>query len=150
MRKKFGKLMSLAVAFCLCVSLMPIVPMAHAAPGDPGDIPAGNDYARYPFPQHDQYAVPLGLPDNYSQDDLDQMQIDLFVNIMNHQMITATGVYQGTANTTPNTMPAGALLMAIYHEPGEDGSINVSESQGYGMVYLRQSQRHQPEHHGDL
>ncbi|MCL1810322.1 MAG: hypothetical protein FWG42_11255, partial [Clostridiales bacterium] len=81
-----------------------------------------------PFPQHngDNYYYPPAMPSNKTQADMDKMVYDLFLNILNRDLIVATNYPQTVED----------FLLAVYHSPGESGSFTVSESHGYGMLFL--------------
>ena len=99
---------------------------------DPGAI--GNDYANYPFPQQAKYAIDPLLPSDKTLAEIDGMILNLFKQILLTDLIVdANG---------PQTKEEFRLVFRHYLEwEIEEGEIevshiNVSESQGYGMMML--------------
>ena len=96
-------------------------------------IRGGNvDMSRFPFPQHTEYAVAPMMPDNKTQEQMDDIIINLFSKILiNDLIVDAKG---------PQTWEE--FRMVFRHTQDweiSEGTINVShvnvsESQGYGML----------------
>ena len=96
--------------------------------------PQGNEYANYPFPQQAKYAIEPLLPSDKSPEQIDYMILKLFKEILANDLIVDIN--------GPQTKEGFRLVYRHYQEwEIEEGEIkvshiNVSESQGYGMMML--------------
>ena len=100
-----------------------------------GDTYMNNEVScGFPFPQHTQYAIDPMLPSNKTREQMDAMIIDLFKKILRYDLIV-------DANAP---MTKDEFRMVIRHSQDWEVSegyvdvshINVSESQGYGMMIM--------------
>ena len=136
MTKTLRKTLSLFLVFAILVSLSAAL-VVQAAPDDAG-IPAGNEYARRPFPQHEQYAMEMGRPSNKTQDVMDDMTLTMFKRILNNNLIRCNGTfnYAGKAANTFTETPTRENFKLISYHSGETAAVTVSETQGYFMLEL--------------
>ncbi|MCL2342712.1 MAG: hypothetical protein FWC62_02290, partial [Firmicutes bacterium] len=108
-------------------------------------IPAGNAYARYPFPQHDVYTIPAGMPTavgtqtglsaTAAQTAMDNTILTNFLNILKNDVFIDTGASSGA---TPQT-DVNKFQLAFYHLSDDHKgnlSLTVSETHGYCTLEL--------------
>ena len=87
-----------------------------------------------PFPQHVKYAVNPMMPTNKTQDELDEMIIGLFREILRNDLIVDTKAPQNKEEF--RMVFRHYLAWEIEENEIEVSHLNVSESQGYGMLIL--------------
>jgi len=107
-------------------------PPVEVTPTDAVATPQGNQYARYPFPHQGQYGVMPMLPTDKTAQQLSDMTIALFKKILLNDMIVDT--------KAPKTTNEFRMVIRHYQqwelEDIDVSHINVSESQGYGMMMM--------------
>jgi endo-1,4-beta-D-glucanase Y len=106
-----------------CVSSEPPPDEAGSNEYAAGQVPDGAP-AR-PFPTDGGYVIPPMLPDNKTEAERHEMMINLLREILLNNLIVDSNGPQDREN----------FRMVLEHT-GHDGNINVSESQGYGMMIL--------------
>jgi hypothetical protein len=86
---------------------------------------------QYPFPHYTEYAVTPMMPDNKTKKGIEDIIISLFRNILLNDLIVDSNAPQNRDE----------FRMVIRHSQEDDRTvkvshINVSESQGYGMMII--------------
>lgn len=96
--------------------------------------PIGNEYANYPFPQQAKYVIDPKLPSDKTKAEIDVMILSLFKQILTTDLIIDVN--------GPQTKDGFRMVFRHYLEWEIEeklikvSHINVSESQGYGMMML--------------
>jgi len=130
---------ALKILAILCV-VIELLSLSGCKPKDDGeeelifDDPIGNEYANYPFPQKANYAIEPMLPSDKTPAEIDEMILNLFAEILLNDLIIDVNGSQ--------TKDGFRMVYRHYQEwEIEEGEIkvshiNVSESQGYGMMMM--------------
>ena len=124
MKQKLTIILAIVLAITMC--------FACGCSNDNGT--AANEYAKLPFPQHVDYVTDRFEPSDLTQDECDDKVVTFFREILLNDMIADTNA--------PDTKDEFQLVIRHSQEwEVEEGyvdvsHINVSESQGYGMMMM--------------